>query len=92
MRRARDRDEFGDVYRALGARIAEERARRALSQRELGELTATTQSAIARLESGRRAPRLDTLLRVANALDCALELDLRPRTAIQGGAPDDAAR
>lgn len=89
MRRTRDRDEFGDVYRAFGARIAEERARRALSQRELAELTGTTQSAVARLESGRRAPRLDTLLRIANALDCALELDLRPRTTIPGSSSGD---
>jgi transcriptional regulator with XRE-family HTH domain len=84
----RRRDEFGAVYRALGERIAQERARRSLSQRELAELTGTTQSAIARLEGGSRAPRLDTLLRVANALDCALELDLRPRTTIERGSND----
>jgi transcriptional regulator with XRE-family HTH domain len=78
----RDRDEFGDVYRSVGERIAAERARRSVSQRELAQLTGTTQSAIARLEGGSRAPRLDTLLRVANALDCALELELRPRTRI----------
>jgi transcriptional regulator with XRE-family HTH domain len=85
----RSRDEFGAVYRAMGERIAQERTRRSLSQRELAELTGTTQSAIARLEAGRRAPRLDTLLRVANALDCALELDLRPRTTIERGSEDD---
>ena len=85
MRRFRDRDEFGDVYRAFGERIAQERARRSVSQRELAELTGTTQSAIARLEGGSRAPRLDTLLRVANALDCALELELRPRTRTDEG-------
>ena len=85
----RSRDEFGAVYRAMGVRIARERTRRSLSQRELAELTGTTQSAIARLEAGRRAPRLDTLLRVANALDCALELDLRPRTTIKRGSDDD---
>ena len=84
----RSRDEFGAVYRATGERIAQERTRRALSQRELAELTGTTQSAIARLEAGRRAPRLDTLLRVANALDCALELDLRPRTTIERRSDD----
>ena len=89
MPRIRDRDEFGDVYRAFGERIAQERAQRSLSQRELAELTGTTQSAVARLEGGSRAPRLDTLLRVANALDCTLELDLRPRTKIEGGSPGD---
>ena len=83
MPRFRTHDEFGDVYRALGERIAEERARRGLSQRELAELTGTTQSAVARLEGGSRAPRLDTLLRVANALDCALEVNLRPRTTTE---------
>ena len=91
MPRYRHRDEFGDVYRAFGERIAQERVRRSLSQRELAELTGTTQSAIARLEGGSRAPRLDTLLRVANALDCSLELDLQPRTTIKGGSPDDEA-
>ena len=88
----RSRDEFGAVYRAMGERIARERMRRTLSQRELAELTGTTQSAIARLEAGRRAPRLDTLLRVANALDCVLELDLRPRTTIERGSDDDDDR
>ncbi len=84
----RSRDEFGPVYRALGERIAQERARRSLSQRELAGLTGTTQSAIARLEGGSRAPRLDTLLRVANALDCALVVELRPRTTIERGSDD----
>jgi transcriptional regulator with XRE-family HTH domain len=92
MPRFRASDEFGDVYRAFGERIAQERARRALSQRELAELTGTTQSAVARLEGGSRAPRLDTLLRVANALDCNLELDLRPRTTIGREPADDEHR
>jgi transcriptional regulator with XRE-family HTH domain len=83
MPRFRSHDEFGDVYRAVGARIAGERARRSLSQRELAALTGTTQSAVARLEGGSRAPRLDTWLRVANALDCTLELELRPRTSLE---------
>lgn len=89
MPRMRHHDEFGDVYRAFGERIAHERGRRSLSQRELAELTGTTQSAVARLEGGSRAPRLDTLLRVANALDCTLELELQPRTTIKGGSPVD---
>jgi transcriptional regulator with XRE-family HTH domain len=88
MPRFRNHDEFGEVYRAIGERIAAERARRSVSQRELAELTGTTQSAVSRLEGGGRVPRLDTLLRVANALDCALELNLRPRTTIERGSAD----
>lgn len=71
---------YRDEYEALGDAIARRRADLGVSQRELAELCGTTQSAIARLESGARAPRLDTLLRVANALDCALDVRLRPRT------------
>jgi transcriptional regulator with XRE-family HTH domain len=49
-----------------------------MSQRELAELCGTTQSAIARLERGGRPPRIDTLLRIAEALDCELVVDLKP--------------
>ena len=90
--RFRARDEFGEVYRFLGERIAAERARRSISQQELAELTGTTQSAVSRLERGGRVPRLDTLLRVANALDCRLEVELRPRTTIERGSDDDGER
>jgi transcriptional regulator with XRE-family HTH domain len=79
------RREFSDAYRALGEQIVRQRARHRLSQRELAELCGTTQSAIARLEGGRRAPRLDTLIRIAEALDCELVVRLRPRTK-GGGA------
>jgi ribosome-binding protein aMBF1 (putative translation factor) len=69
------------------ARIAEQvvaqRTARNLSQRELAELVGTTQSAIARLEAGGRPPRIDTLLKIADALDCELAVELRPR-----GAPE----
>jgi transcriptional regulator with XRE-family HTH domain len=50
-----------------------------MSQRELAELCGTTQSAIARLERGGRPPRIDTLLRIADALDCDLSVELVPR-------------
>src|SRR5262245_58773448 len=72
--------DYRSVYERLGAEIAGGRAELGLAQRELAQLCGTTQSAIARLESGARAPRLDTLLRVANALDCELAAQLRPRS------------
>jgi ribosome-binding protein aMBF1 (putative translation factor) len=93
LRRIRDRaaeggadDEQAELNAAIAGQVATQRVARGLSQAELAELTGTTQSAIARLESGRRAPRVDTLMRVANALDCALEVALRPRTQSEGGS------
>ena len=70
----------GWFFARIAAQVAEQRHARALSQTELAALVGTTQSAIARLESGGRPPRIDTLLRIADALDCELEVELRPRT------------
>jgi transcriptional regulator with XRE-family HTH domain len=80
-----DDEAYRARYAELGAAIAARRAELGVSQRELAGLCGTTQSAIARLEAGRRAARLDTLLRVAHALDCELEVALRPRTTPEGG-------
>ena len=70
------------LWAALAAEVANQRRARGLSQQELADLCATTQSAIARVERGVRPPRLDTLLRIAHALDCELVVELRPRTLI----------
>ena len=83
--RHQDGEDLDPTFEQIARRVAEERARRRLSQRELAELCATTQSAIARIESGRRPPRIDTLLRIATALDCELIVDLRPRTTPREG-------
>ena len=68
------------LFEAIAAAVTAERARRGVSQAELAQLVGTTQSAIARIEAGRRPPRIDTLLRIANALDCRLAVELQPRT------------
>jgi ribosome-binding protein aMBF1 (putative translation factor) len=73
-------DEEGWFFAVIAEQVADRRKELGLSQAELAELVATTQSAIARLESGGRPPRIDTLLRIANALDCELLVELRPRT------------
>lgn len=71
------------LYAEIAQQVAEERVRRNLSQAELAELCATTQSAIARVERGARPPRIDTLLRIAGALDCALVVQLKARTKVE---------
>ena len=78
--RRTDEPELDALTGALAVQVAAERARHGLTQAELAALCGTTQSAVARLERGARPPRLDTLLRIANALDCELEVSLRPRT------------
>lgn len=77
--------EDGWFFAQIAEQVVEQRRARRLSQAELAELCGTTQSAIARLESGGRPPRIDTLLRVANALDCTLVVELQPRTVRKGG-------
>jgi transcriptional regulator with XRE-family HTH domain len=77
----------GWFFAQIAEQVVAQRQARGLSQAELAELCGTTQSAIARLESGGRPPRIDTLLRVANALDCRLVVELQPRTAQKGETP-----
>lgn len=69
----------GWLFAQIADQVAEQRQALDLSQRQLAELTGTTQSAIARLERGGRPPRIDTLLGIAEALDCQLVVELRPR-------------
>ena len=76
----------GWFFARIAEQVAERRRELGLSQKQLAELTGTTQSAIARLESGGRPPRIDTLLRITSALDCDLEVRLRPRTT-KGDTP-----
>jgi len=76
--------EEGWFFSSIAESVAERRAARGLSQRDLAQLVGTTQSAIARLESGGRPPRIDTLLRLADALECDLHVELVPREGEPG--------
>lgn len=69
----------GWFFANIADKVSMRRVEMNLSQRELAELCGTTQSAIARLERGGRPPRIDTLLRIAEALECDLVVDLVPR-------------
>lgn len=68
----------GWLFAQIADQVAERRRDLGLSQAELARVCGTTQSAIARLESGGRPPRIDTLLKLAHALDCDLVVELRP--------------
>lgn len=75
---------MADVFEITPARrarpgelIRAARAEAGLTQRQLAQRVGTTQSAIARWESGSETPRLDRLDSVLRA--CGIELDLRFR-------------
>jgi len=71
--------EEGWLFAQIAEQVANRRRERGLSQADLAALVGTTQSAIARLESGGRPPRIDTLLRIANALYSDLHVELLDR-------------
>lgn len=64
-------DEF-----ALAAQVIEARARAGLTQAELAERMGTSQSAIARLESGAARPSVATLEKLAKATGSRLRIAL----------------
>ncbi|MFH9215495.1 helix-turn-helix domain-containing protein [Streptomyces globisporus] len=58
--------------RALGDRIRAARTAQKMSQEVLGERSATDRQTINRIELGHHATRIDTLFRIARALDTPL--------------------
>ncbi|HEY8694626.1 MAG TPA: helix-turn-helix transcriptional regulator [Chloroflexota bacterium] len=67
-RAERDRlREFEDIARL----VIKFRAERDLTQQELAKLVGTSHSAISRIESGQHKTSVETLRRIAKALNCA---------------------
>jgi transcriptional regulator with XRE-family HTH domain len=62
-----------------GRLIREARLRAALTQRELARRMGTSQSVVARWETGRRSPTLETVLHAVRACGFDLDLSLTPR-------------
>ncbi len=70
-------EELGDEY-ALLDEFLKARAEQGLTQAQVAQKIGTTQSAVARMESGRgkHSPSLATLSKYAEALGCRLEVKL----------------
>lgn len=52
--------------------LIEQRHKQGMTQQGLAKMTNLTQSVIARLENKKTTPQLDTLLKVATALNCEI--------------------
>ena len=59
---------------ALIGKLIEAREQKGLSQRELAKMSGVKQPAIARLESMKTTPQIDTLLKILNPLGYTIEI------------------
>lgn len=57
----------------IGMNIARKCKELKISQKQLAENTGLTEAGISRYISGQRLPRLDILLKIADALNCTLD-------------------
>jgi transcriptional regulator with XRE-family HTH domain len=76
---------------ALASLLIEARTRANLTQAELASKMGTSQSTIARLESGKAAPSLSTLRRLAKATGARLEISFAPKRLRRGTRGTSAA-
>lgn len=83
-----------------GELVREARKRAGMTQARLAELAGTTQSAIARLESGRNSPSFEQVERLMRLCGFQLIVELAPyddsdivqAEALLGASPDDRVR
>jgi transcriptional regulator with XRE-family HTH domain len=61
------------IAKRLGENLARARKRADLSQEELGVMASLHRTEISLLERGTRLPRIDTVIKVAGALDIRLD-------------------
>src|SRR5262245_47841164 len=66
--------------RALALRLVQYRADHGLTQTELARRLGLKQPAVARLETGEHMPTIGTLLRIAEALEIEILVDIKPPT------------
>lgn len=77
---------MSDIPATLGDRIRQLRTERQLSQLDLATRVGVGQSAISAFETGEKMPRVDTLQRIASALEVSTAVLLDS----DGGAGDEA--
>lgn len=60
-------------YTALGARIRNARKSKRITQEQLGEVCSLSAAHIGHIERGTRIPSLETIFRIAEALDISID-------------------
>ena len=72
--------------------LIEERVKKGLTQQQLADKCGMKQSAIARMESIESIPRLDTIIRVATALEMTMDLQTSKTVSLANAIPLDSYR
>lgn len=57
----------------LNVRVREKRKAKGLTQKQLAELVDVSESQISQIETGKRKPGFETLLKLGEALDCTVQ-------------------
>ena len=60
-------------YRAIGARIKQKRVEKGMAQKELAHISSYTIQYIRNIELAHARPGLQTIIRIADALDCSVD-------------------
>jgi transcriptional regulator with XRE-family HTH domain len=76
------------LYR-LADRVLLLRKQRGLTQKELAEIVGTTQAVISRLESASVKPSMETILKIAEALDAVVNIQLLPIETVRRAKGQD---
>ena len=66
-------------------KVTKARIKKGMSQRELAEVSKVQQTTIARMETLKVIPRLNTLVRIAECLDIEISVEQRTLRVIKGG-------
>ena len=72
-----------EVNQHIGAMIRANRKNRSLTQEQLAALMGITKAAVSRMESGATALSTTTLVKVANALNCVIDIRMTPAENIR---------
>lgn len=72
--------EVQDFYASVGSRIREVRKNKKMSQNDLAEKTGLSLPHISAVETGKKAMKIETLVRFAEALEVSADYLLRPNS------------
>jgi len=64
------KEDFKQLKKQIGEKIAEKRKELEITQTELAERAGLSQAHISKIEIGNCMPRLDILIKISNALEC----------------------